>query len=339
MSLVPIADRTRNTATGTPSSERLHAAVTMVIEKLHPDQIILFGSAARNEMSERSDLDLLVIKEHGDRNSPVPHDHWTCPTTGDQLDVIVMDRATAERHRQSASHLQGAALEEGRTLYVRNGSTPAQTGPTYTWDGKQMVRSTRFEPDHSNELLEQAERKWNTANREDHPVDKCEYLQESMERVFKALITAEGRRVQHTHELDDLWKQAEANGEQIRAIRNPEQLDKLSRYAGSWRYALPTDENPSNTWTQNRVTGKDLLNHARTRIPELIQETRKHLSTTKSRVPTGDPSRDPQPASETDSPPLKPAGGNAADPPAPPGPARGYADSVERKRNNPSRTR
>ena len=141
-----------------------------------------------------------------------------------------------------------------------------------------------IEPDHSNELLETAERKWNTANREDHPVDKCEYLQLSMERAFKALITAKGRRVQHTHELDDLWTQAEADGEQIRAIRNPEQLGKLSKYAGNWRYALPANEDPAKTWAQNRLTGEDLLNHARTRVPQLLQETRNHLSVRKTRL-------------------------------------------------------
>ncbi len=55
----------QDTRAGAPSPERLHAAITLVVAKLQPDQIILFGSAARNEMSERSDLDLLVIKERG----------------------------------------------------------------------------------------------------------------------------------------------------------------------------------------------------------------------------------------------------------------------------------
>lgn len=274
--LVPIADATRRTRAGAPSPERLHAAITLVVEKLQPDQIILFGSAARNEMAERSDLDLLVIKERG-KGVPPRHDRWQCARTGDKLDVIVMDRATAERHRLSASHIQGVALEEGRTIYVRDGITPADTGPAYTWNGAEMVRTTKFEPDHSNELLEQAERRWRSANREEHPADRCEFLQQSMERALKAFITADGRRVEHTHALDELWTQAEANGERIGASRNPEQLDKLSRYAGAWRYAVPPDEEPATTWSENRITGEDLLNHARRRVPQLIQQTRNHL--------------------------------------------------------------
>ena len=56
-----------------------------------------------------------------------------------------------------------------------------------------MVKSTTYEPDYARDWLDQAERKWRTANREEHPVDKCENLQASMERALKALIVAQGR--------------------------------------------------------------------------------------------------------------------------------------------------
>lgn len=331
--LAPSADATRRTRAGAPSPDRLHAALTLVVEKLQPDQIILFGSAARNEMSESSDIDLLVIKGGGENRFPTRHDRWECPGSGDKLDVVVMDRTTAERHRLSASHIQGAALEEGRTVYVREGITPAATGPTYTWNGTRMVKTTRFEPDHSDELLEQAERKWETANREKHPVDKCEYLQQSMERALKALITADGRRAEHTHELDKLWKQAEANGERIGATRNPAQLGKLSRYAGAWRYAVPPDEEPATTWSENRVTGEDLLNHARRRVPQLIEETRNHLQSTQ--VQPGNRPAD-QSASK-----MSPAiGGEPPPNPAtPPRPALGSAAAQDQHRGRTSEER
>ena len=98
-----------------------------------------------------------------------------------------------------------------------------------------------------------------------------------MEHALKAPITADGRRIEHTHELDGLWTQAEANGERIGASRNPEQLEKLSQYAGAWRYAVPPDEELAATWSANRTTGEDLLNHARRRVPQLIRATRNHL--------------------------------------------------------------
>ena len=250
-----------------PSAERLDAAVRLVVDRLAPDQIILFGSGARNEMTPESDLDLLVIKD--DDGGSANHERWQCPESGDQIDVVIMSRATAERHRLSASYVQGAALDEGRTVYLRDGATATATGPTCTWNGTTMVRTTEFEPDHAVDLLERAERKWATANRETHPVDKCEYLQRSIEYALKALITADGRRVRHLHNLDGMWREAEATGDSIPATRDPKQLEKLSRYAGQWRYdKLPADEAPETTWQQNRTTGEDVLNHARRRVPQ-----------------------------------------------------------------------
>ena len=108
--------------------------------------------------------------------------------------------------------------------------------------------------------------------------DRCEYLQRSIEHAFKALITAHGRRVRHVHELDDLWGQVEATGERVPATRNPVQLEKLSRYAGEWRYDTPADEDPGATWQENRTTGEDILNHARARVPQLIEQTRQALA-------------------------------------------------------------
>ena len=89
-----------------PSAERLDAAVSLIVERLAPDQIILFGSGARGQMAPSSDLDLLVIKgEDGIRSTR--HERWQCPDNGDQLDVVVMSRAAAERHRLSASYVAG----------------------------------------------------------------------------------------------------------------------------------------------------------------------------------------------------------------------------------------
>ena len=106
-----------------PRPDRIAAAVRRVVEKLAPDQIILFGSGARREMTTSSDLDLLVLKRDAGGNASRPrHERWECPDTGRHIDVVVMDQETAERHRRSASHVQGAALDEGHTVYVRDGA-------------------------------------------------------------------------------------------------------------------------------------------------------------------------------------------------------------------------
>ena len=286
-----------------PSAEHLDAAVRLVVERLRPDQIILFGSAARGEMTPASDLDLLVITDDDGRTDRTRHERWQCAEAGGQIDVVVTNRATAERNRLSASHVHGAALEDGRTVYLRDGATPTPTGPTYTWNGTAMVKTTKYDPEHASELLDTAERRWRTANREEHPKDRCKNLHESMEHAFKAIIVADGRRIEHRHELDKLWDQAEATGERVAATRDPAQLERLTKYSGDWRYdRMPADEDPEQTWETNRTTGEDIVNHARRRVPQLIEQTRQALA---SRGPTaaiggetpiGGPGNAPHPA-------------------------------------------
>ena len=153
-------------------AERLQAAIDAVIERMNPDQIILFGSGARGEMTTNSDIDLLVIKERSKEDPAAWQEHWRS-ARGDQLDVIVMDRHTVEKHRNSAYYVQGSALEEGQSIYTRAGFAPVRTGPTYTRNGAIMAKTTRFDPSHATVLLENAERWWGYANSVEHPPDKC----------------------------------------------------------------------------------------------------------------------------------------------------------------------
>ena len=83
----------------------------MVVDRMDPDQIILFGSGARAELREASDLDLLVVSRSGNRRRYPARQRWSCERTGDELDVVVTSRQTAERRRRSAAYIHGRALE------------------------------------------------------------------------------------------------------------------------------------------------------------------------------------------------------------------------------------
>jgi hypothetical protein len=47
---------------GTPEEEMVERVAEAIVSAVDPEEIILFGSAARGEMHEHSDLDLLVVK-------------------------------------------------------------------------------------------------------------------------------------------------------------------------------------------------------------------------------------------------------------------------------------
>ncbi|EQD79292.1 nucleotidyltransferase domain-containing protein, partial [mine drainage metagenome] len=82
--------------------------------------IILFGSAARGEMTEESDLDILVVVR-----GPVNRFHLTQEIYGNMrdvgvpLDVVVATTEDLQAHRDNPGMIYGIALEEGREVYAQ----------------------------------------------------------------------------------------------------------------------------------------------------------------------------------------------------------------------------
>ena len=265
---------------GAPDPQRLQAAVDRVVSRIDPDQIVLFGSAARGEMTDESDLDLLVIAERENEDGRTRQETWEARNGRDyDVDIVMMNRTTAEAWRHSTTRIQGAALQEGRTVYARNGVEALETGPAYFWNGHEMVKETRFEPDEANRLLESAADDWLYANdKRTSTRSRCRQLQSAMEYALKALTVAQGRRVKHKHDLNELWDDVERHGERIAATRDRKALDVLTLYSGKMRYESPTREtDPDETWNATRTACGDVLDHARARVPKLITETTERL--------------------------------------------------------------
>jgi hypothetical protein len=271
----------------------------MVVDRMDPDQIILFGSGARAELREDSDLDLLVVSRAGNRQRYPARQRWSCERTGDDLDIVVASRQTAERRRRSAAYIHGKALEEGRTIYTRTGAELLPTGSARVRNGNTMVETSLYEPDLAEKWVRRAARKLKRADFEldGDRAEQCQDLQEAMERALKALIVAQGDRVRHEHNLRKLWQQAESGGEKIRANPDPSELDRLSLYAGLYQYpldgsdpALEANYDPERTWTTLRKAGGDLIAHAEELVPVLVKQTRDRLDRQRRAEPVPPPS-------------------------------------------------
>lgn len=258
-----------------PDRRRLQATLTRVVSRFSPEQIVLFGSASRHEMAADSDVDLLVIRERLNGEPVTDRKRWDAEGDGYEADLILMDRATAEAGRGSITRIQGVALEEGETVYARPGAEPLSTGATFSWNGREMVKDTKFEPEEAARLLGHSGEYWEMASDDRRsPTMRCVQLQACMEHALKALTIALGRRVKHKHTLNDLWDEVERAGETIHAARDRRALDVLTRYGGEFQYHSPGREyDPEVTWNDTKTTGRDLLDHARTRVPKLIEET------------------------------------------------------------------
>ncbi len=99
----------------------IRAVARFIAERFDPEQVILFGSYARGEGSEHSDVDLLVILRGADsqqrRGNPIRRAIAECFVL--PVDVVIRTPEAVERHRNNPHSLIYQALGEGVVLYER----------------------------------------------------------------------------------------------------------------------------------------------------------------------------------------------------------------------------
>lgn len=91
-----------------------------LLENCEPQQVVLFGSAARNETVEGSDLDLIVVMDLPENMTPLDtarrlhalFDGWLVP-----LDIVVLTPQEWARGLELPGHIARIAATEGVRLY------------------------------------------------------------------------------------------------------------------------------------------------------------------------------------------------------------------------------
>jgi len=102
----------------TLSPAKLEEIIRRIVAVVHPEQIILFGSAARGDMGRHSDVDLLVIKAGANRLELMGQIYRNLHGVGEAVDVIVVTPEDVERYRNSHPVIIAPALREGRVVYA-----------------------------------------------------------------------------------------------------------------------------------------------------------------------------------------------------------------------------
>ena len=97
----------------------LSEVVRRVLTVARPDRIILFGSAARGEMTKDSDIDLLIIER------PIRNSHDECVVITDAIgdiplpvDVKIMTPERFEATKNIVGGIAYPAYKHGRVLYA-----------------------------------------------------------------------------------------------------------------------------------------------------------------------------------------------------------------------------
>lgn len=94
-----------------------------IVERFHPERIILFGSYARGEATENSDIDLLVVfktpARRGKRAAPIIRmlaEEYDLP-----VDVIVRSPEGLNQWKNTPNSFARQVITRGVTLYEKAG--------------------------------------------------------------------------------------------------------------------------------------------------------------------------------------------------------------------------
>jgi len=94
--------------------------VRRIVERFHPERIILFGSHARGTAGPHSDVDLLVVMQpHGSKRRRAVEIHGLLAGMGVPKDVIVVTPEEFEAYRDAPGTVIRTAWQEGKILHDR----------------------------------------------------------------------------------------------------------------------------------------------------------------------------------------------------------------------------
>ncbi len=90
-----------------------------IVDSVHPQKIILFGSAARDETSHNSDIDVLVVMPEGVHRRHTAQSLYRKITgLGTPFDIIVATPKDLRKYKDNIGLIYHSALKEGREIYA-----------------------------------------------------------------------------------------------------------------------------------------------------------------------------------------------------------------------------
>ncbi len=96
----------------------LENIIDRIVDVAAPERIILFGSAARGDLGQDSDVDLLIVKDGEDALTLMSRIYREMHGVGVAVDALVVSTADVERYKSSHSLIIKPALQEGVVVYA-----------------------------------------------------------------------------------------------------------------------------------------------------------------------------------------------------------------------------
>lgn len=101
------------------TNELLNEITKRIIEKVHPEKIILFGSYAWGAPNASSDIDLFIVLSHSDEPSyrRARFIYQCLRGIGVPIDLVVQTHDEVERSKGLVTSLARNILDKGKVLY------------------------------------------------------------------------------------------------------------------------------------------------------------------------------------------------------------------------------
>jgi predicted nucleotidyltransferase len=105
-------------ASTTPNKELLQEVTRRIVASVQPQRVLLFGSAARKQMSKDSDFDILVVmRDPAHRRKTAQKIYRNLRGAGIAVDIVVATEKDLKEYGGRAGTILKSALQEGRVLY------------------------------------------------------------------------------------------------------------------------------------------------------------------------------------------------------------------------------
>lgn len=98
----------------------LKRIVNTIVESVHPERIILFGSRARGNYKNDSDFDFMVVKQGVKNEREISRRIYRAlfeKKIAAPVDVIVVDTNKLKKNKEKSHLVYFWALKEGKILY------------------------------------------------------------------------------------------------------------------------------------------------------------------------------------------------------------------------------
>lgn len=102
------------------TSTTIREMVRRIVERVHPERVVLFGSYAAGSWGPDSDVDLLVVLSKAAAKRPIVTELYRLLAgMGLPKDIVVVTLAEIERFQDVPGTIVRSALQQGKVLYER----------------------------------------------------------------------------------------------------------------------------------------------------------------------------------------------------------------------------